>query len=49
MKSKEVLKILKVSRVTLSKYVKAGKIKVKKLPNGYYSYDEEDVYKLKGC
>ncbi len=35
MKSNEVLKILKISRVTLWKYVKNGKIRVEKEPNGY--------------
>ncbi|MGN8501380.1 helix-turn-helix domain-containing protein [Helicobacter pylori] len=35
MKSKEVLKILKISRVTLWKYVKSGKIRVKQEPNDY--------------
>ena len=44
LKSKDVLKILKISRVTLSKYVKEKKIRVKKLPNGYYDYNEDDVY-----
>lgn len=43
MKAKEVLKILNVSRVTLVSYVKKGYIKVTKLPNGYYDYDEESV------
>ncbi|EDO6930966.1 helix-turn-helix domain-containing protein, partial [Campylobacter coli] len=32
MKSNEVLKILKISRVTLWKYVKSGKIRVTKEP-----------------
>ncbi len=50
MKSKEVLQLLKISRVTLSKYVKSGKIRVEKLPNGYYSsYNEKDVYRLIGA
>ena len=40
MKSKEVLKLLKISRLTLSKYVKDGKIKTKKLPNGFYDYND---------
>lgn len=48
MKSSEVLKLLKVSRVTLSKYVKEGKIKVLKLHNGYYDYDKFDVFNLAG-
>ncbi len=46
MKSKEVLKLLKVTRPTLSKYVKTKIIKVKSLPNGTYDYDKESVYKL---
>ena len=48
MKSKEVLSMLGISRVTLCRYVKLGKIRVVELPNGYYSYNKEDVYKLKG-
>lgn len=46
MKSKEVLKLLRVTRQTLTKYVKEGYIKVKKLPNGYYDYDEQSVYQF---
>lgn len=48
MKSNEVLKILKISRVTLCKYAKSGKIRVEKEPNGYYKYCDEDVYKIAG-
>ncbi len=48
MKSKEVLKILKISRVALWKYVKSGKIRVKQEPNGYYIYNDSDVYSLAG-
>lgn len=48
MKSKEVLSMLGISRVTLCRYVKLGKIRAIELPNGYYSYNKEDVYKLKG-
>ncbi|MFP6035303.1 IS607 family transposase [Helicobacter pylori] len=48
MKSKEVLKILKISRVTLWKYVKSGKIRVKQEPNSYYIYNDSDVYSLAG-
>jgi putative resolvase len=44
MKANEVLKILKICRQTLSNYVKSGKIKVSKLRNGYYDYDDESVY-----
>ena len=46
MKSNKVLKLLNVTRPTLCKYVKTGLLKVKPLPNGYYDYDEESVYKL---
>jgi predicted site-specific integrase-resolvase len=46
MKTDRVLKLLKVSRQTLCKYVKNKKIKVTKLVNGYYDYDDESVYKL---
>jgi len=44
MKAKDVLKILRVSRGTLTNYVKDGKINVTKLPTGRYEYDEESVY-----
>jgi len=48
MKSKEVLLLLKVTRVTLSNYVKSGLIKVTKLSNGYYDYDDVSVYNFLG-
>ena len=48
MKAKEVLSLLGISRVTLCRYVKLGKIKTILLPNGTYDYDKADVYKLKG-
>lgn len=48
MKAKEVLKLLDITRTTLSTYVKKGLIKVTKLGNGYYSYDEESVQKFLG-
>ena len=48
MKAKEVLSLLGISRVTLCRYVKLGKIKTVLLPNGTYDYDKVDVYKLKG-
>ena len=44
MKAKEVLTILRVTRPTLTKYVKEGLIKVNKLPNGLYDYDANSVY-----
>ena len=48
MKANEVLKILKVTRQTLTKYVKEGKIKVRTLPSGLYDYDEDSVLSFAG-
>lgn len=44
MKAKQVLNILRITRPTLTKYVKNGVIKVENLPNGRYEYDDESVY-----
>lgn len=46
MKAREVLKILKITRPTLTKYVKTGVINVVQNPNGFYTYDDDDVFKL---
>ena len=46
MKSKEVLNLLKITRPTLTKYVKENIIRVIEMPNGRYDYNEEDVYKI---
>jgi len=46
MKAHEVLSLLKISRPTLTKYVKTGVIKVKTLPNGLYDYDKQSVMAL---
>lgn len=46
MKSKEVLKLLQISRPTLTKYVKKGWIKTETFPNGHYNYNDDDVYKI---
>ena len=46
MKAKEVLKILNISRQTLTKYVKDKNVQVSKLSNGDYDYDKESVFKL---
>jgi len=48
MKAKEVLKILQVSRQTLTAYVKNGSLIVRKKTNGYYDYDEDSVLKKAG-
>lgn len=44
MKTHQLLKILKITRPTLTKYVKTGIIKKITLPNGRYDYDDESVY-----
>lgn len=46
MKAKEVLQILKVTRQTLTKYVKEDRVKVTVKSNGQYDYDSDSVYKL---
>ena len=46
MKANEVLKLLRISRPTLSKYVKIGMIKATMLQSGLYDYDKESVYKF---
>lgn len=44
MKAGEVLKLLRISRPTLTKYVKVGLIQVTILKNGRYDYDSDSVY-----
>lgn len=46
MKANEALSILRVTRPTLARYVKEGKIKATELPTGRYDYDEESIYKF---
>lgn len=46
MKAKEVMQLLRISRNTLGTYIKKGYISCNKLPNGYYDYSKEDVYKF---
>ena len=46
MKAKEVLKLLEITRPTLSKYVKQGLVKVDAVINGQYRYNAESVYRL---
>lgn len=45
MKASEVMRVLRLSRPSLTKYVHNGWLKVRVLPNGRYDYDEESVYK----
>ena len=46
MKASEVLQLLKITRPTLTKYVKEGKIKVIVKGNGQYDYDIDSVYRM---
>lgn len=46
MKAKEVLKLLRITRPTLTKYVKVGILQVMILPNKRYDYNEDSVYKF---
>ena len=46
MKANEVLNLLRISRKTLHVYASTGKIRFTVMPNGYYDYNDEDVYKL---
>ena len=48
MKAKDVLKMLNITRPTLTKYVKENKIKVDSVINGHYVYNDESVYSLIG-
>lgn len=48
MKAKNVLKILGITRATLTKYVQNEIIKAYKMPNGLYEYDDESVYAFIG-
>lgn len=44
MKANEVLRVLRITRPTLSKYVREGIIKKEVLPSGRYDYDADSVY-----
>jgi putative resolvase len=46
MKANEVLNLLRITRKTLHVYASTGKIRYTVMPNGYYDYNNEDVYKL---
>ena len=46
MKAKEVLQVLQISRPTLARYVKDGKLKVTLKGNGQYDYDVDSVYMM---
>ena len=44
MKTGDVCRLLQVTKVTLYKYQKEGKISGYTLPNGYWNWDDESVY-----
>ena len=46
MKAAEVMKLLGITRPTLCKYVKEGKIKTDACVNGQYRYNKDSVYAL---
>ena len=46
MTAQEVLRILQITRPTLTKYVKNKKIKVTVKGNGRYDYDADSVYRM---
>ena len=46
MKANEVLNLLRISRKTLHVYASTGKIRFTVMPNGFYDYNDENVYKL---
>ena len=46
MKARDVMRILKISRPSLTKYVHNGKLKVTIGANGRYDYDDKSVYKI---
>lgn len=48
MRAKQVLEILQCHRVTLNRYVREGTIRVTKMANGRYDYNDEDVFKFIG-
>jgi len=46
LKAKEALNLLRITRKTLHVYATTRKIIYRVMPNGYYDYNDEDVYKL---
>jgi predicted site-specific integrase-resolvase len=48
MRANEVLKVLNITRPTLCKYIKEGKIKIDATINGQYRYNAESVFHLIG-
>lgn len=48
MRAKEALNILQIHRVTLNRYVREGKIRVTKMANDRYEYNDDDIYAFVG-
>lgn len=48
MRAKETLELLQIHRVTLNRYVREGTIRVTKLSNGRYEYNDDDVFAFIG-
>lgn len=48
MKAREVMRILNITRQTLSNYVKSGKLTPVKINPHHYDYKEDEVYSLLG-
>lgn len=46
MKAKQVLNLLKITRPTLSKYVKEGRLSIDSEVNGQYNYNDQSVFAL---
>ena len=48
MEYKEVQRLLRCNRVTIWRYVKSGKIRIEKINDYHYIYNDDDVYRLVG-
>ena len=46
MEYKEVQRLLRCNRVTIWRYVKSGKIRIEKINDYHYIYNDDDVYRL---
>ena len=46
MNARDVLNLLRITRPTLSRYIKEGRITATRLPDGRLDHDRERVYKV---
>ena len=46
MKAAQVVKLLRITRPTLTKYVKNGTVRYDSIINGQYRYNEDSVYEI---